>query len=253
MEKVDAVASVPAQRGSVEQMATPRIAVTGMWSNRVHGMRHDGNAVAAAVLKSIVRAGGEPLTYFAEGPTPAYDRLEGMHGLVIPGGFDIDPARYGQDPHPTTVTADFAQQDQFEIDMISAAMDRGLPLLLICRGFQIFNVMQGGNMIQDLPKDSVHRDDVHQVEIAEDSLLAEVIGQTQIEVSSYHHQAVDKLGKQLRAVATGPAGIVEAIEHSDADVLAVQWHPEDTSDTDPKQAAMFEWLIEKSRLKVDPK
>ncbi|GAA1611085.1 gamma-glutamyl-gamma-aminobutyrate hydrolase family protein [Leucobacter chromiireducens] len=231
-------------------MQAPRIGVTGMWSNQIHGLRFDGTAVASAVLRSVVRAGGEPLTLFAEGPSPAAERLRGLDGLLIPGGFDLDPARYGQAPLPTTVTADFAAQDQFEADLLSAAIAAGVPVLAICRGFQLLNVEHGGTMVQDLPADSVHRNSVHPVELAPDSALAGALGVTELPVSSYHHQAVDAVGTGLRVVGRAADGIVEALEHERAELLAVQWHPEDTAATDPTQQALFDWLVERAAARA---
>lgn len=221
----------------------PRIAVAGMWSTQIHGLRFDGTAVATAVLRSVVRAGGEPLTLFAEGPTVASERLRGMDGLLLPGGFDLDPARYGQAPLPTTVRADFAAQDQFEADLLAAAIERGIPVLAICRGLQLLNVECGGTMIQDLAPDSVHRNSVHPVEVAPDSALATALGVTELSVSSYHHQAVDTIGAGLRVVCRAPDGVVEALEHEHAELIAVQWHPEDTAATDSTQQALFDWLV----------
>lgn len=213
-----------------------------MWSNQVHGLRFDGNAVASAVLRSVVRAGGEPLTLFAEGPSRVADRLRGLDGLLLPGGFDVDPARYGQEPLPTTVVADFAAQDQFEAELLAAAIDVGMPVLAICRGFQLLNVEHGGTMVQDVAPDSVHRNSVHPVAIEPDSALAAALGATELPVSSYHHQTVDAIGAGLRVVGRAPDGVVEALEHERAQLLAVQWHPEDTSATDPQQQALFDWL-----------
>ncbi|SJN12694.1 Glutamine amidotransferase, class I [Leucobacter sp. 7(1)] len=231
-------------------MGAPRIGVAGMLSNQIHGLRFDGSVVASAVLRSVVRAGGEPLTLFAEGPSPADERLRGIDGLLLPGGFDIDPARYGQDALPTTVTADFAAQDQFEADLLAAAIDAGIPVLAICRGFQLLNVEHGGTMVQDLPADSVHRNSVHPVDLAPDSALAAALGVTSLAVSSYHHQAVDVVGIGLRVVGRAADGIVEALEHERAEMLAVQWHPEDTSATDPTQQALFDWLVERAAVRA---
>lgn len=231
-------------------MGAPRIGVAGMWSNQIHGLRFDGSVVASAVLRSVVRAGGEPLTLFAEGPSPADERLLGLDGLLLPGGFDIDPARYGEDELPATVTADFAAQDQFEADLLAAAIDAGIPVLAICRGFQLLNVEHGGTMVQDLPADSVHRNSVHPVDLAPDSALAAALGVTSLAVSSYHHQAVDAVGTGLRVVGRAVDGIVEALEHERAEMLAVQWHPEDTSATDPTQQALFDWLVERAAVRA---
>ena len=224
-------------------MAAPRIGVTGMWSNQIHGLRFDGSAVAAAVLRSVVRAGGEPLSLFAEGPSPATERLEGLDGLLVPGGYDVDPARYGEEPLDTTVVADSAAQDQFEADMLAAAIELGIPVLAICRGFQLLNVERGGSLIQDLPADSPHRNSVHEVRVEPGSALASVLGASALPVSSYHHQAVDRVGEGLRVVGRAPDGVVEALEHESAELIAVQWHPEDTSEEDSLQQSLFDWLV----------
>ncbi|RZT65974.1 gamma-glutamyl-gamma-aminobutyrate hydrolase family protein [Leucobacter luti] len=231
-------------------MPAPRIGVAGMWSNRVHGLRFDGNAVAVAVLRSVVRAGGEPLTLFAEGPTPASDRVRGLDGLLLPGGFDIDPARYGEQPLPTTVTADAPAQDQFEAELLAAAIAEGVPVLAICRGFQLLNVEHGGTMVQDLAADSVHRDSVHPVAVEPDSALAAALGARDLTVSSYHHQAVADVGRGLRVVGRAPDGVVEALEHERAELLAVQWHPEDTAASDPQQQALFDWLVARAAARA---
>ncbi|MCB1273645.1 MAG: gamma-glutamyl-gamma-aminobutyrate hydrolase family protein [Leucobacter sp.] len=219
-----------------------------MWSNRIHGLRFDGSAVAAAVLRSVVRAGGEPLMLFAEGPSPAAERLGGLDALLVPGGADIDPRRYGQEPLETTSVADFAAQDQFEADMTAAALAAGLPVLVICRGFQLLNVEHGGSLVQDVAPDSPHRNSVHEVALDPDSRLAAVMGVESLPVSSYHHQAIDRVGAGLRAVGTAPDGVVEALELEDpaAELLAVQWHPEDAAAEDPRQHALFQWLVDRA-------
>lgn len=231
-------------------MSVPRIGVTGMWSNQIHGLRFDGNAVAAAVLRSVVRAGGEPLTMFAESALTPAERVRGLDGLLVPGGYDIDPRRYGQAPLPTTVQADFAAQDQFEADMMAAAVEQGVPVLAICRGFQLLNVEHGGTMVQDVESDSIHRNSIHEVTIEPDSTLAQATGVTGLPVSSYHHQAIDAVGEGLRVVGTAPDGVVEAFELPGEELLAVQWHPEDNADADERQHAIFTWLIERARVRA---
>ena len=228
-------------------MTAPRIGVTGMWSNQIHGLRFDGSAVASAVLRSVIRAGGEPLTLFAESSLPAAERLRGLDGLLVPGGSDIDPRRYGQEPLETTSMAEFAAQDQFEADMIAAAIEIGVPVLAICRGFQLLNVEHGGTMVQDVEADSIHRNSIHDVSIETGSALAEAVGGVHLPVSSYHHQAVDRVGEGLRVVGTAPDGVVEALEHPTAELLAVQWHPEDNADVDERQHAIFQWLVDRAR------
>ncbi len=227
----------------------PRIAVTGMWSNQIHGLRFDGSAVASAVLRSVIRASGEPHALFAESNESAHDRLRGFDALLVPGGSDVDPARYGESRHEATSTADFEAQDQFEADMIAAATEIEMPVLAICRGFQLLNVEYGGSLVQDLSADSMHRNSVHAVELDPESTLANVMKVASLEVSSYHHQAVARVGSGLKVVGTAEDGVPEALELADsaAPLLAIQWHPEDTAAKDPKQHALFQWLVDEAR------
>ena len=231
-------------------MSTPRIGVTGMWSNQIHGLRFDGSAVSAAVLRSVIRAGGEPLTLFAESALPAEERVRDLDALLVPGGADVDPARYGQEPDPATSPADFAAQDQFEAELMAAAIAQGVPVLAICRGFQLVNVEHGGTLVQDVPVDSPHRNSVHDVTLASDSALAAAIGRSELPVSSYHHQAVDRVGDGLRVVGRASDGVVEALEHPTAELIAVQWHPEDTAASDPTQHAIFQWIVDRARMRA---
>ena len=223
-------------------MTLPRIGVTGMRSSIVHGLRFDGCAAASAVLRCVVRSGAEPLVLFGESASPPAARVGGFDGLLVPGGFDVDPRRYGERPLSTTVPADFPEQDQFEADLMAAAIERGVPVLAICRGFQLLNVELGGSLTQDLPPDSVHRNGAHDVTLTQGSRIAAVIGEPAVAVSSYHHQAVRKVGAGLRVVGRSPDGVVEALEHERAQLIAVQWHPEDTAARDPRQQALFDWL-----------
>lgn len=177
-------------------MSAPRIAIPGMWANSVSGLRFSGNTVATAVLSSVVRAGGEPVTLFEQSNLSPQERLAGFDGVLIPGGNDIQPSLYGQPAGPETKVAESAGQDEFERSILRAAIELRLPVLAICRGFQMFNVMHGGTLIQDLPaRYEIHRNDHHDVDVAPDSRLASVLGGAeQIRVSSYHHQAVERLG-----------------------------------------------------------
>ncbi len=129
--------------------------------------------------------------------------------------------------------------------MLAAATSLGLPVLAICRGFQLLNVEHGGTLTQDLPAHSVHRNGTHEVELAAGSRLVDVLGPLPLAVSSYHHQAVRHVGAGLRVVGTAPDGVVEALEPADPgiELIAVQWHPEDSAAEDPRQQALFDWLV----------
>lgn len=233
--------------------AVPLIAVTGMWSNQIHGLRFDGSAVAAAVLRAVQRAGGEPVTLFAESPRTAALRLADFDALLVPGGADIDPARYGEAPIAAASPADFAAQDPFEAEMMAAAVELGLPVLAICRGFQLLNVEHGGSLVQDVAPDSPHRNSVHEVTLTAGSRLAEVLGADPLAVSSYHHQAIDRVGAGLRVSGRAPDGVVEALEPEDPNVelLAIQWHPEDNADRDARAHALFAWLVDRARARKE--
>ncbi len=164
--------------------------------------------------------------------------LDSLDGLVLTGGTDINPSRYGQRPIPETEDPDDAR-DLLEIRMVQDAITAGLPLLAICRGMQLFNVAQGGTLIQHLTSADVHSQDMpdsepgkhaatHAIRVAADTRLAAMVGEGEQTVNSRHHQAVDRLGEGLIISATSSDGVIEALERpGNAFAVAVQWHPED--------------------------
>ncbi|TCK21074.1 gamma-glutamyl-gamma-aminobutyrate hydrolase family protein [Pseudonocardia endophytica] len=224
-------------------MTVPLVGVTGMWSNRVHGLRFDGNAVAVQVLRSIVRAGGEPHALFAESPLDPAERVRRFDAVVVPGGADLSPSTYGAAPHPRTTPADHDGQDEFEAGIIRAAIEQDVPLLAICRGFQLLDVLSGGTLHQHLDESGVHRDGLHDVEVTDGSRLRGIVGADRISVSSYHHQGIDRVGDGLTVTAVAPDGLVEGLEMPGARVVAIQWHPEDRAETVPAEQALFDWVV----------
>ena len=188
-------------------------------------------------LESVRRAGGEAVVLSSDDDAAA--ALEGVDGLLLTGGLDVDPALYGEAPHPTTNVA--AERDRFEVPLARAAVERNVPLLAICRGVQVLNVAQGGTLVQDIPSavttDLNHAVDVpkdheaHAVAIAPGSTLASALGGTApaatCRVNSRHHQAVGKVADGFIVSAVSPDGIVEAIERpASTFCVGVQWHPE---------------------------
>jgi putative glutamine amidotransferase len=184
----------------------------------------------------IAQAGGVPVLL---PPLPgSADVLDRLDGLVLSGGADVDPARYGAERDPATDPAS-ADRDDAELALCTAALTSGLPLLGICRGMQVINVALGGTLHQHLP-DLVGHDGhspdpgsygSHDVTVAPGTRLAAVLGRTELSVPTHHHQAVDKLGAGLVPAAWADDGIIEAVEFgafgADSPVLlAVQWHPE---------------------------
>jgi putative glutamine amidotransferase len=228
-------------------VTAPLIGVTGMWSNRVHGLRFDGNAVAVQVLRSIVRAGGEPHALFAESPLAPVERVLRFDGIVVPGGSDLKPSTYGAEPHPRTTPADHDGQDEFEAGIIRAAIAHDVPLLAICRGFQLLNALSGGTLHQHLDEDGIHRDGMHDVAVSPGSRLRGIVGADRISVSSYHHQGLDVIGDGLTVTAVAPDGVVEGLEHPDARAVAIQWHPEDGAETTRREQALFDWVVAEAR------
>lgn len=169
------------------------------------------------------------------------DDLDGMQGLLLTGGGDVDPALYGRAAlHGLTRDVN-AGRDEFELGIIRRALKSDLPILGVCRGMQVMNVALGGTLHGDLKTDGYREHSssngavlMHPIAIEPNSLLSGLAGGTDQMVNSYHHQAVDDLGNGLMPVAVSEDGVVEAAEWSLKEgmpfLLLVQWHPERTSD-----------------------
>jgi len=177
------------------------------------------------------------------------ETLDALDGVVFSGGADVDPSRYGAEPHPETDTPQ-TRRDAGELALLQAALARDVPVLAICRGFQLLNVARGGDLIQHLPEKVGH--DVHKqvpgefvehpVEIKGGSRLASIVGESS-DVTSHHHQALGRVGDGLVETAWAADGTLEAIEDpSRRFTVGVQWHPEAGED-----AALFEALVAEAR------
>jgi putative glutamine amidotransferase len=163
------------------------------------------------------------------------ESLDGVSGLMLMGGTDVNPARYGQQPHPETEASD-DERDRREAVLIAEALERDLPVLAICRGMQILNVAHGGTLIQHLENVTRHRQrtrnknlSAHSIEIVPGNELARIAGsQLRRDVNSRHHQSVARVGEGLVVSARDPWDrVIEAIERPDRRfVIGVQWHPE---------------------------
>ena len=170
----------------------------------------------------------------------------------MPGGGDVDPARYDESAHPSTAGIDDAHDD-VEISLVRAALAADVPVLGICRGMQVLNVALGGSLRQDHSlvgiDPTTHTDTYHDITVEPDSLLARALGTTRPErCHSWHHQAVARLGTDLRVVATAPDGTIEAIEHvRNTWVVGVQWHPEDDAASTPDQQRLFDEFVARAR------
>jgi putative glutamine amidotransferase len=192
----------------------------------------------SAYVAAVQRAGLVPLVLPATlQPAEGVAALDRVSGLVLTGGEDVRPERYGAVPHPKLEETDPAR-DALEVALIAEARRRALPVLGICRGIQILNVALGGTLFQDLPSerpgpiDHADAERRHALELARDSWLSKVLGIADTSVNSRHHQAVRELAPALRASAWAPDGVVEAVEGTAGSswTMAVQWHPEDESE-----------------------
>jgi putative glutamine amidotransferase len=198
--------------------------------------------VNEAYTAALAEVGLVPMVLPPVSPSMAAASLVDVAGLVLTGGEDIDPARFGQEKHPANGEP-HAARDGYELALAHAAAERRIPTLAICRGAQIMNVALGGTLVQDIPSQHASSIDhapqgkrgqrTHDVNIETDSRLARIVGTTSISTNSSHHQSIDQVGRGLRVVASSPDGIVEAVEPSDPAwwMVAVQWHPEELTAT----------------------
>lgn len=207
--------------------------------------------------RSIYRAGGLPILIAppradAE-PDDVAEILDRIDGLLVPGGVDVDPARFGEAPHPSLGRVD-PDRDVLEIVLTEAALRRGTPILAICRGIQVLNIAAGGSVYQDLatqvPGAIQHRQVAprwhasHPVEVAGESRLGQILGGERAEVNSFHHQAVRKLAPGFIATAAAPDGVIEGIEQPEHRfAVGVQWHPEGMWERHPVMLELFAALV----------
>jgi putative glutamine amidotransferase len=203
--------------------------------------------------RAVQRAGGVPVVLPPLAPHEVTELAPRLEGLCLSGGPDLDPAAYDARAHAELGPIE-PDLDHWEIALVHQAERLRLPILGICRGCQVLNVARGGTLHQHLPDvtdGSIHhRQDVpgsqptHGVEVAPESLLAALLGETGPQVNSFHHQAADRVGSGLRPVAWSADGVVEALEDPDAPfVLGVQWHAETLVER-PEQRGLFEALVE---------
>ncbi len=192
-------------------------------------------------VEGVREAGGLPVIvpHGAADDVAAYLPL--LDALILTGGSDFAPSRYGGSMHPA-ITEIIEPRDAFEFPLAEAAMGRGMPVLGVCRGMQIMNVVRGGSIFdhtldgRTVPTDD-HRDGspikeiVHDVELAADAALTRILNAVRFGVNSMHHQAIDRVGEGFVVTGHAPDGVIEAIEDPATPFLiGVQWHPEELGD-----------------------
>jgi putative glutamine amidotransferase len=221
-------------------------------SDRFYLSRHYSEAIEAA--------GGTPV-HISLIPNPLYIEsvVEALDGILLPGSdSDVDPLRYGQQPHPDLGSVQTIK-DETDLLVIEAAERRQLPLLAICFGMQILNVSRGGSLIQDIraqvPEAIKHEQGAprdrpsHSVTLLESSRLAKIAGTSNALVNSHHHQAVESVGADLVATAWTADGLIEALEDPRPDrfVVAVQWHPELGWQNDLLSQRLFRFFVNQAK------
>ncbi|MFC8127620.1 gamma-glutamyl-gamma-aminobutyrate hydrolase family protein [Streptomyces sp. NPDC057302] len=254
----------------------PLIALPQRYAASTSALRYEAVVTARALAEAVFRAGGEPFMMLPGPAGEAAARLARCDGLLLPGGGDMAPWRYGGgggdagaqgvQVHGAVYDVDDAQ-DAFDLALARCALACGLPLLAVCRGLQVVNVALGGSLRQDMGggKDmggdgdgdggrveGAHRHVVHPVRVAAGSVVARALGGAQsVSVSCFHHQCVERLGRGLVATGWAADGTVEALELPGADgwFAAVQWHPEDTAAADSAQQELFGGLIQAAELR----
>ena len=204
-------------------------------------------------VEGVTEAGGVPVVLPpVAGPQAARALLEGLDGLLLSGGSDLDPGYYGEKPL-SQLDVTIPERDAFEMALLHLALRRRLPVFGICRGMQIMNVALGGTLYQDLfsrlgsyvlkhQQDTPKWQPTHEVEVHEDSWVGRIIGAC-AKVNSYHHQGIKDLAGALIASARSSDGVVEAVESRDFSnswLVGVQWHPEKMRDATPEHRGLFE-------------
>jgi putative glutamine amidotransferase len=237
-------------------VSAPRIALGGVvrqWDNA------ERTGLNSAYLRSLLAVGGVPVMLSPlMGPAYAARALDGVDALVLTGGEDMDPAWYQAEPHPKA-NPPSRERDLFELALFAAARQRELPILGICRGIQVVNVALGGTLWQDLPSErpgpvdhnpeAARSQRTHRVRLQPGSVAASALGGTEVNVNSFHHQAVRELAPKLVATGWSEDGLIEAVEAAPGQpwLLAVQWHPEEMhAEVRNPDRGLFRALVERA-------
>lgn len=210
-------------------------------------------------VDSVVQNGGVPFIIpFTENDEVIKAQLDHVQALILSGGHDLDPHDYHEEPEQK-IGAVWPERDHFDMLLLKLAEEKGIPVLGICRGAQIINVAHGGSLYQDLSyrsqKTLKHMQGhtpslpTHGMKVTEGSKLAQILGKTEFEVNSFHHQTIKEVAPDLIESAVAPDGVVEGIENKAGTVIGVQWHPE-MLHRNPKVAFMnnlFKWVIDNAK------
>jgi putative glutamine amidotransferase len=229
----------------MSQQRRPRIAILGRFAEHTSVTRFSAVVNARRLLELVWQAGGEPVTLLPVAGSDWSLRLDGVNGVLMPGGADVSPERYGEQPKSDEIYGVDAIQDEEDISLVRYVLEVGLPLLTICRGTQVANVALGGSLVQHM--EHPHLNQVSEVTFTENA--ADLgLSSASVQASCYHHQIIKELGKGVTPIAYAEEGHVEAVKYeAKAWAFGVQWHPEDNYDTDSAQLEIVRNFIDAAR------
>jgi putative glutamine amidotransferase len=228
----------------------PTVIIPARFSASASALRYSAEVAAAKLLQAVWDAGGEPLVVHPTAPQPRIEELAERFWLadavLLPGGGDMSPHWYGQEAQPSLYGVN-EDQDAFDLVVARWAIQEKIPLLAICRGNQVVNVALGGTLVQDMSTTigRDHRQLVHDIELAADSPLRDIVPSDRITISCSHHQCIDQLADKLVPAAYASDGTIEAVTLTGHEgwFLGLQWHLEDFADTDPIQQRIFRAFV----------
>lgn len=224
----------------------PRIAILGRFAEGTTVTRYAAVVNARRLLELVWAAGGEPITLLPVAGSDWSERLSDIDGVLMPGGSDVSPKRYGEEPSTDEIYGVDDLQDEVDLDLVKHVFENGIPLLTICRGTQVTNVALGGTLLQHM--DEPHR---HHLDTVRFDANAEELGlnHTDVQASCYHHQILKDLGRGVVPIAHAAEGHVEAVRYDSAKnwAFGLQWHPEDNYDEDQAQLEIVRAFVEAAR------
>jgi putative glutamine amidotransferase len=224
----------------------PRIAILGRFADSTSVTRYAGVVNARRLLELVWTAGGEPLTFLPVANSNWNERLQGIDGVLMPGGSDINPERYGEKAESEELYGIDDLQDEIDLSLVTYVFEQAMPLLTICRGTQLTNVALGGTLLQHMENPHFH----HEAQVTFDANTKELgLSTPSLQASCYHHQALKNLGRGVVAIAQAREGHVEAVRYEEAEgwAFGLQWHPEDNYDSDPAQLQIVKAFVEAAR------
>ncbi|WP_327582857.1 type 1 glutamine amidotransferase [Nonomuraea sp. NBC_00507] len=234
----------------------PLIAIPARFSASASALRHRAEVSARALVEAVWRAGGEPVSLHPHAPAGVADpvevagRLARFDAILLPGGGDLAPHRYGDlVAHESVYDVD-DEQDGFDLEVARQALAAGVPVLAVCRGLHVVNTVLGGTLEQDMGGAGVeHRHVLHPVAVLPGSLLEGTTGAQKVNASCYHHQRVSRVGEGLAVTAEAADGTIEALEAPGLAswFVAVQWHPEDNAHEESAQQSIFDAFVGAAR------